>query len=123
MTASRCGWCRVQLNQDAASPDFCGTVCQDAWHAQRVGQPIPPGAVLVQFAVGMRPIFDEVTRAFQGIADSLRPMVEALQRAGVLDQPATDPMARALHLRRTRNTGPAVRERPAARIDPTRTRR
>lgn len=121
---SRCGWCRVQLDHNAASPDFCGWPCQDAWHAEQAGQPIPPAAVLARLEVGMRPIFDEIGRAFRGLAESLRPAIEALQRAGVLVEPSpADRMAYALHLRRTRNTGPADRRRPPARIDPARTRR
>lgn len=68
--------------------------------------------------------FRTIARAVTQAAEALRPVIEALQRDGALPKPLPiDPKARALELRRTRNTGPTARQRAPRRIDPTRTRR
>ena len=58
------------------------------------------------------------------VAPIVTAFVEAAARSGLTPKPLpTDPMARALELRRTRNTGPTNHHRAPRRIDPTRTRR
>ena len=65
-----------------------------------------------------------VAPAMNALAEAARSLVESFERAGLLDKPVpADPMARALHLRRNRNTGPTTTHRPPRRLDPTRTRR
>lgn len=60
---------------------------------------------------------------FKVVARLVNEAFESLQRTGVLHELPTDPKQRALELRRTRNTGPPVRQRAPRRIDATRIRR
>jgi hypothetical protein len=65
---------------------------------------------------------------FEAVAPAVREMCQALAAAYAVhapdeaDQEPTDPMQRALWLRRNRNTGPALRQRAPRRIDPRRGR-
>lgn len=66
-------------------------------------------AQLAAFFGALRPVFEELGRAMQALAEHLQPLMP--------EQPPEDPMARALWLRRNRNTGPKSRQRAPRRID------
>lgn len=124
-----CGWCGQLLPEGAASLDFCNERHQDLWQANRnSARPLPTPAQFAQFgravAASMSAALVELGRRFGQIAPAFSALVDAAQRAGVVPPKLPDdPRARALALRRTRNTGPPIHQRPPRRIEPTRTRR
>lgn len=72
----------------------------------------------------MRAVTEGFAAMFEAFSTAVRPVVDSMRAASAFAQPRpVDPMAQALELRRTRNTGPAQRRRAPRRIDPTRTRR
>jgi hypothetical protein len=87
-----------------------------------------------RIAADLRQAFDNaavgVARFFEDLGKALRPLIvdladsaERLRAAGVIDEaPPDDPMAKALYLRRNRNTGPKPQQRAPRRIDVRRSR-
>jgi hypothetical protein len=145
VTAPVCGWCSKTLCPDGPHQDFCGDVCQVNWARGAAG--VPPASDGVVGILGMMPDTPIQSEAFADLAAAMRSIafavgrvvaewrgllaavnqaiIDAAQLADVIfiEKPLpTDPMARALELRRRRNTGPTVSRRPPKRIDATRGR-
>lgn len=148
-TSPVCGWCQRTLPPNGPSADFCGELHQSYWHTHHrdVGplwSPIGVGAAVVpcrieQFDTTVyndhfaeqHAYFAAITTAFtealnaslRAAAQAIQTLIEGLHVTGVIeDENSPDPKARALQLRRNRNTGPAIHRRAPKRIDATRTR-
>lgn len=137
-----CGWCGEQLTAGSMSVDFCTELHQYLWHRRRADDlPAAQSSAVVNIRVAdelsavvaamglvlqqvQRTFAEVVAPAFRAAAAAFQPLIAAAQRSGTLPTPLpAEPMARALALRRSRNTGPAARRRAPIRIDPTRTHR
>lgn len=150
-TASVCGWCQTPLKPDSSSPDFCSELHQSCWHTHHRDPRVlaaPTGdrdesivahlpvtmrlevdtAAFVERMAALQALFADVARIFaESLTASFRATEQAFRgmRAAYMieDEAPADPKARALALRRSRNTGPAIHRRAPKRIDATRTRR
>lgn len=132
-----CGWCSESLCDDRKSDDFCSEWHQSLWSRRHAGLPGMPYLEIHwdahrEHVAALETFFAELNRivatdyaalmrvAAVGMLGKRPPMV-------VPDEthPASpaDAKVRALELVRTRNTGPAQRQRAPRRIDPRRVRR
>lgn len=51
----RCHQCRTQLRPNGPSLDFCGYMCQQAWHQARAGNPLPQRGPAETIEVNLSP--------------------------------------------------------------------
>lgn len=104
--ATGCQQCGGPLG-DSPSDDFCRERCRMAWYAAGV-QILSPdeGEAFRTFDLSL---FDNLRTAFEEFGRALmRMQAELAKISEVAAKPDMNPRERALHLRRTRNTGPAL---------------
>jgi hypothetical protein len=133
LTGLVCGWCQQALSSDGPSRYFCDEQHQERW--SRTGAECPPDMMpgVLTISVDTADYRERMTAVAASMAelarscDAARIATTLVVEDWLLDYgratappvplPA-DRMARALELRRTRNTGPAQRQRVPRRIDP-----
>jgi hypothetical protein len=125
----KCAFCGFEIPPDGPSSDFCSEACQIRWtrREQRTA-PLPADWGDVEFMFdGLRTAYGRFAEVFAEMAaemaEQLAPMFSSLGTpiAGGSYVRVTNPddpsiMERALLARRTRNTGPVTRNRPARNV-------
>lgn len=114
-----CG-CGAPIGELSPSAYFATERCAAQWHRPAT---TPVQFDVEAFRVRVRGMLDGLAQVVRAVGEQLRPLMQQLARHAAdcrqeLEQPPSDPMERALWLRRRRNTGPRPAARSPRRVDP-----
>lgn len=118
-----CG-CQRPLDPNGSSAWWATEDCQLAWQGGNVG--LSPAELLLAWGFDPSEFIAAASRLADAFVQLGQDITAALRAVAIHPTPArsetADLMARALELRRTRHTGPAIPPRTPRRIDPRRAR-